>query len=217
MVSRSGLAASAVALVLAMIAQPLWGASDPVTITFDQAPPGSLPAPFRALSSSEAEPGLWRVTRVDGVPALTQDAIGRSGYRLAVIDAARFEHVRVGGRLRVAGRGDRSGGVAWRIQDAGNYYAVRLDLSERQLLLYKFVNGNRVRLSQVEGLRLDERAWHEVVVEHTGDTIRVWLNGVPIGRNRDGTLRRAGTIALWTPGDSSCHFSKVWYESLRAD
>jgi hypothetical protein len=216
MVPHPGRALCIVAVLAAGAAWPLL-AREPVTITFERAAVGSLPRPFRALSSSETEPGQWEVTRLGDVQVLTQTAVGRAGYRLAVLEAPPLENVRVGVRVRVADRGDRAAGLAWRVQDAQNYYAARIDFRQREFVLHKFVSGNRIRLSRLEHLRLDEAAWHEVVVEHAGDTIRAWLNGIPAGADRDKGSRAPGMVALWMPGDSSGHFARLWYEPLRKD
>ncbi|MGH9370740.1 MAG: hypothetical protein ACRD15_04340, partial [Vicinamibacterales bacterium] len=156
------------------------------------------------------------VERVDGKAALAQVVEGRAGYRLAVLESPRLEHLRAGVQLRV-GPGDRAAGLAWRVRDAGNYYAARLDLDEREFVLYKFVRGNRVRLSRVSGLRLDDELWHELAIEHVNDRLKVWLNGIPVATERDGALSAPGMIGLWIPGDSTAHFARLWYEPVRAD
>jgi hypothetical protein len=140
--------------------------------------------------------------------------VARSGYRLAALETPQIEHVRLGVRLRVADRGDRAAGLAWRVRDAENYYAARIDFKEREFVLHKFVGGNRIRLARLDGIRLAPDAWHELVVEHAGETIRVWLNGIPVATERDRSVRGPGMMALWMPGDSSCHFSRLWYEPL---
>ena len=213
-----GRASQAATLAAASFAiwAPLPGA-DRVTITFERAAPGTLPRPFLPLSSQKAEPGHWEVTRLGEEPVLSQTVVGGGGYRLAALERPQIEHVRLGVRLQVAERGDRAAGVAWRVRDAENYYAARIDFKEREVVLHKFVGGNRIRLAKLDGIRLPPDAWHELVVEHSGETIRVWLNGIPVATERDRSVRGPGMIALWMPGDSSCHFSRLWYEPLERD
>jgi hypothetical protein len=217
MTRSSGGAAYLLGLLAVSAAWPLLAGSDPVVITFEGTTPGRLPAPFRTMSSSERDPGRWEVTRLGELQVLTQLAVGGRGYRLAALDAPRVDHLRFGVRLRVADHGDRAAGLAWRVRDAENYYAARIDFKEREFILHKFVSGNRIRLSRLGGLRLDASGWHEIVVEHVGDTIRAWLNGIPVTSDRDSSLREPGMVALWMPGDSSCHFARLWYEPLRKD
>jgi hypothetical protein len=191
-------------------------AEAPAMVSFERVRPGTLAPGFRTLSSVESESGRWQVERVEGRFALGQVELGRAGYRLAVLEAPRLENVRAGVKLRV-GQGDRAAGLAWRVRDAANYYAARLDFEDGEVVLYKFVRGNRIRLERLSGLRLNEREWHELTVDHVGDRVRVWLNGIPVASERDGGLSSPGMIGLWLPGDSTAHFERLWYEELPPD
>jgi hypothetical protein len=206
----------ALLLAGAVLAAAAARAEAPTVVTFDQARPGALPPGFRTLSSTDGEPGRWQVERIDGLAALAQTEAGRHGYRLAVLESIRLANLRFGTRLRT-GRGDRAAGIAWRVRDAANYYAARLDLGDREFVVYKFVRGNRVRLSRLSGLRLDDASWHEVAVEHVGDRIKVWLNGIPVAQERDDALAEAGMAGVWTRGDSTAHFVRLWYERIQKD
>jgi len=192
-------------------------AGTPTVVTFEQVRPGAMPPRFRTLTSAEAEPGRWQVERVDGTPALSQVLAGREGYRLAALESPKLQNLRAGIRLRMGHAGDRAAGLAWRVRDARNYYAARLDLKEREFVLYKFVRGNRIRLSRTSDLRLQEAAWHELSIEHVGDRLKVWLNGIPVATKRDAALSGAGMVSLWLPGDSIAHFARLTFEPLRGE
>lgn len=211
----TGLSISTARAVLAglLLAVPVLAGESPTIVTFDRAKAGSLPAPFRPMSSAEREPGRWEVVQVGSVLALSQTDLGRRGYRLAVLGELKLRDLSVGARLRV-GKGDRAAGVAWRVQNPQNYYAARLDFESREVVVYKFVGGNRIRLAGLSGIRLDPDAWHDLMVEHEETRIRVWLNGIPVASNRDGSLGEAGGIGFWMPGDGTAHFSRLWYQSL---
>ena len=208
-------APGAIALAAAVLACGV-AAAERVTVTFDAEALGPLPAAFRPLTSDRDDKGEWRVIRAGETRVLTQHSAGRRGYRLAILEHQLAGDLSVGVRLRAAPGGEHAGGVAWHVQDAGNYYAARLDLDEHEFVLHKFVAGNRIRLSRLDGLRLDPAAWHEISVQHAGDKIRAWLNGVPVASERDATFR-GGRVALWMPADSSCHFARLWLEPLRRD
>jgi hypothetical protein len=185
-------------------------------VEFAEFQPGRLPPGFRTLHSAGATPGRWEVVQVDGVMTLAQTDVRRGGYRLAVLERSRAADVRMGTRLRM-GPGDRAAGVVWRVQDATTYYAARLDLASNEFIVYKFVRGNRVRLSRVRNLRLDAADWHEIEVEHVGDRLRVWLNGIPVASERDEGLRDPGMVGFWIPGDSAAHYRRIWYETVSRD
>lgn len=210
------LRASGLAVLAAMFAtEPLLSRATPSTvIRFNDARAGALPAGFRTLTSVDDEPGRWEAVTAGRDTVLGQTAIGR-GYRLAVRRDVSLDHVHVGARLRMTA-GDRAAGIAWRVQDAQNYYAARLDFDDNEVVLYKFVRGSRVRLDRRTGLRLDPTAWHELSVDHVGTRIHVWLNGVPVAHDQDDTLMRAGTLGFWMPGDGTAQFERLWYRALDA-
>jgi hypothetical protein len=184
-------------------------------VTFEQARVGALPAGFRTLSSVDDEAGRWQVTALDRLTVLGQLELGRGGYRLAVRTDVRLADVHAGARLRMA-TGDRAAGLAWRVQDARNYYAARLDFDDNEVVLYKFVRGSRIRLDRRTGLRLDRRAWHELSIEHAGARVRVWLNGVPVAYDQDDSISAPGSVGFWMPGDGTAHFERLWYRPLDA-
>ncbi|MPZ18127.1 MAG: hypothetical protein GEV06_09480 [Luteitalea sp.] len=207
----------AFAVVLAVLPlHSIAGSDEETVVTFDQAKSGTLPDLFRTMSSSDEEAGTWTVQHIDGRPVLSQTTIGDRGYRLAALKDMRIEHFRAGVRLRV-GKGDEAAGLAWRVQDAENYYAVRLDINDHELIVYKFVGGNRVRLERLERLRLERDQWHEILVEHVGERLRVWLNDIPVASERDNSLHSPGALAFWLPGDSTAHFERLWYEQVDRD
>jgi hypothetical protein len=207
---RPGLAWSSIGLLLT--ASAVLHASSTV-VTFTQARPGTLPKSFRTLTSVADEPGRWQVGADGGTPVLAQTVLGRSGYRLAVLDGVALADVHAGVRLRL-GAGDKAAGLAWRVQDERSYYAARLDLDDHEVVLYKFVRGNRVRLDRVTGLRLDAQRWHELLVEHRGPRIRVWLNGIPVLSEKDEGVVTPGTVGFWMPGDGTASFERLWYRAL---
>jgi hypothetical protein len=209
------LRASGVALLAAVCATTSLASMTPssTVVTFRGVKPGSLPTGFRTLSSVDDEPGTWEVVAVDRYVALGQTALGRRGYRLAVRTDVNLANVHAGVRLRMAS-GDKAAGLAWRVRDAGNYFAARLDFDANEVVLYRFVRGNRIRLDRRTGLRLDPRAWHELLIEHGDSRVRVWLNGVPVAHHTDDTPPVSGSVGFWMPGDGTAHFERLWYRPL---
>jgi len=182
-------------IVFGMVLTVSVRADAPTTITFDSVRVGTLPAGFKALSSDNAAPGRWQVVKMGEKAALAQ----------------------IAGTTLHMGPGDRAAGIAWRVHDAGTYYAARLDLAQNEFVLYKFVRGNRVRLSRLSNLRLSDSDWHELTIEHKGEQIRVWLNGIPVASERDDALPEAGMVGLWMPADSTAQFKRLWYQPARGD
>lgn len=113
-------------------------------------------------------------------------------------------------RLSVAlradgGRVDRGGGVAWRVQDANNYYVCRFNPLEANFRVYVVEDGVRRQLgtSLVDG-PLD--GWHRIDVEHVGDRVTCKLDGRLLLEVTDSTVNAAGGVGLWTKADARTSF-----------
>ncbi|ABM27590.1 PEP/pyruvate-binding domain-containing protein [Nitratidesulfovibrio vulgaris] len=98
------------------------------------------------------------------------------------------------------GRMDRAGGLAFGIRNAGNYFVLRLNAVENNVILFEFVNSRRVRLERVD-VRIRSGTWAELGVDICGKTVRCLLDGVPLFET---VLRITpyGYAGLWTKGDS---------------
>jgi hypothetical protein len=110
--------------------------------------------------------------------------------------------------------GGRTAGLIWRYTPEGDYYLARLNLGnqgEQELNLYRVIRGNRSRLEKTDDLEVDPAAWHTLKIQHHGDRIRVWLNGIPVGNTRDRTIEGAGRLGVWINADSS-----AWFDDLQA-
>lgn len=181
---------------------------------FDQDKAGAPPAGFTFAAMRQPAPGSWIVRRLgsNGYVAHAPDAASQ-GYALAVVDDVLPGDVTLAVRLRLAG-GRRAGGVVWHYLDNQNYYACVLDLSRRELSMYRMAGGSRSRMEFEDDLELDADAWHSMKVWHNGRATRVSLGGIRVfehsRRDRDGA--DAGRVGLIAAGDAD-----VWFDDFSID
>jgi hypothetical protein len=195
-------------LVVAVLAVSLI-AGDRTTWDFADAKPGQRPAGFVFTSSGGNGHGRWEVLRDGGNQVLAQLAPARArGYRMATVDS-RVRDLTLSVRLRATG-GDRAAGIVWRYQDEEHYYLAQLDLRAQAVTLYRVVGGNRSRLEREDDFELDAAAWHTLKIEHRGEVIRVWVNGVPVERARDRVIRQGGRVGVWLTAESA-----AWFDDLQ--
>jgi hypothetical protein len=83
---------------------------------------------------------------------------------------------------------------------------VRLNVSERDVRLYRVVRGNRVKFGEEDDLRLQTNTWYQLRVDHEGDRIKVYLNDDVLFVERDRHFRDAGKVGLWAGADSLTYF-----------
>ena len=109
----------------------------------------------------------------------------------------------------ISGSEDRAGGLVWRARDVDNYYVVRANALEDNVVLYKTVKGVRSPLDIVGrkggyGVQVAVPAgqWHTLRVEFAGSRFKVSFNGAALFEVDDTTFPDAGMVGLWTKADS---------------
>ena len=109
----------------------------------------------------------------------------------------------------VSGHEDQAGGILWRVKDANNYYVVRANALEGNVVLYKTVEGNRSSLpvkGRMFGYGVDAKVpsgkWSTLRVEFSGKLFTVYFNGAKLFEVEDETFKDAGGVGVWTKADS---------------
>ena len=109
-------------------------------------------------------------------------------------------------------------GLVWRARDANNYYVVRANALEDNVVLYKTVNGARSAIDIVGrtggygvNVPVPANQWHSLRVEFKGTRFRVLYNGKQLFEVEDSTFSGAGMVGLWTKADSVTLFDKIIY------
>jgi hypothetical protein len=108
--------------------------------------------------------------------------------------------------------------LVWRYRDADNYYVVRANAMEDNVVLYKVEQGNRKALDIVgrDGgygvkAKVPAQQWSTLRVEFVGPRFRVFLNAKEIFAVEDATFSNAGAVGLWTKADSVTLFDDFGY------
>jgi hypothetical protein len=187
---------------------------------FDKDDPGDKPKGFYFDETGRAPDGKWRVVEVEGGKVLAQLDESRDGdrYALAVVEDSSIEHIKVSVRLKaVKGERDQAGGLMWRYRNSENYLVARLDISERNIRLYRFVRGNRIQFGVEEDLDVQLGKWYTLRVEHKGREIKVYLDDDVVIVERDRHFTRPGRIGLWTKSDSVVYFDDLYAKNLDDD
>ena len=120
----------------------------------------------------------------------------------------------------IGGKEDQAGGIVWRFKDANNYYVVRANALEGNVVLYKTVNGKRSSL-QVKGRMfgygidtdVPKGKWSVLRVEFAGNLFTVFYAGKKLFEVEDDTFRDEGAVGLWTKADSVTLFDDFSYGS----
>ncbi len=105
----------------------------------------------------------------------------------------------------ISGTKDQDCGLIFRVQDASNYYLVRMDALAANIRLYAVKNGTRARLAEFPGT-IKPGVWHELRVYNKADRIVAYFNDLAVMDVHDRTHTKPGRAGLWTKSDARVEF-----------
>lgn len=113
----------------------------------------------------------------------------------------------------ITGKKDQGGGLIWRYSDPQNYYVVRANPLEDNIVLYKVENGIRANLppeGKELGYGMDVSAigngWHTLKVTVNNNLFTVFWDNKKLFSVHDDTFKDTGKVGLWTKADAVSYF-----------
>lgn len=189
-------------------------------LDFEGGDVGSVPTGWTIAMTSDGGQPRWEVVRDATSPVggkvlaqISDDRIpGR--FPLAIYEDIETVDGSVSVRFKpVTGRVDQAAGLVWRYRDPRNYYIVRANALENNVVLYKVENGRRIPLPPVgrgEDYGVEHRVpaqdWSTLAVTFSGTHFVVAFDGAPLFEVEDSTFTGAGKVGLWTKADSVTYF-----------
>jgi hypothetical protein len=164
-------------------------------------------------------PGTW-IVQADGtnkVLAQTDPDSTRSRFPVAVLSDVTAADVDVSVRVKpISGRVDQAAGLVWRYQNQDNYYIVRANALEDNVVLYKVESGKRTDLplkgqGRTYGQKIEVPAgqWSTLRVVANGRLFEVYFNGTRLYEVEDDTFTTPGKVGVWTKADSVTQFDDL--------
>lgn len=189
-------------------------------VDFERETVGQPPSGFEfGLTAKRGAPGKWLVQQDQGGRVLAQLEADRTGSRfpVAVIKDLTAKDVDLSVRFKpVSGQVDKAAGLVWRYQDEDNYYIVRANANEDNVVLYKVEKGRRTDLPlKGEGRaygkpsKVPAGEWGTLRIVATGKLFEVYHNGTKLYEVEDETFTTAGKVGVWTKADSI-----TWFDDL---
>jgi 3-keto-disaccharide hydrolase len=206
------------ALVVLGVTVVIHGATRKVDFSGDAV--GQAPKGFEFGHTAKAgAPGKWVVQSEGDNKYLAQvdPDNTRSRFPVAVVSDSNAADVDLSVRFKpVSGRVDQAAGLVWRFQNEDNYYIVRANALENNVVLYKVENGTRTDLPlKGEGRTYGKKAqvpsgqWSTLRVVAAGPRFEVHLNGSKLYEVEDSTFSQAGKVGVWTKADSVTQFDDL--------
>lgn len=203
-------------------------ANQALSYDFDEMLAGQAPPGFTPGLTGEGSSGRWQVQQASDAPSgrqvLAQLSDDRTNVRYPhlVRDDVTALNVDVSVRFKtLSGAVDASAGIVFRYRDPGNYYVVRANALEDNVVAYRTVNGTRSNIS-IKGrsdaygvkAKVPHRQWNTLRVIAKGSVFEVFLNDRKLFDSVDTTFATPGKIGLWTKADSVTQFDDLRVMSL---
>ncbi len=198
-------------------------ATKEVTIDFEKTEDGKTPPGFTAALTGGGGDVSW-VVKIDetspaGASVLAQTSTDKTNkrYPVCVYDDFTARDVDVSVQFRaISGEVDQAADIVWRYTDKDNYYVVRANALENNVVLYKTQNGVRSDLKIKDkdsgyGVKAEvlKDKWNTLKVSAVGKSFVVSLNDKPLFEVVDDTFAEGGKVGLWTKADSVTHFDNL--------
>jgi hypothetical protein len=205
-------------LALALLLAPIPGLAD--VVDFENMNAGSAPTGWTVAKTNGGDAPRWEIATDPSSPAgekvLAQLSEDRTSGRfpLAIHEGAEMTNGDISVRFKpISGSVDRAAGLVWRYRDANNYYIVRANALEDNVVLYKVENGRRSPLgpigrSEDYGVKhtVDAERWSTLTVAFAGSRFAVSFDGEKLFEVDDSTFTGPGRVGLWTKADSVTYF-----------
>jgi hypothetical protein len=210
-----------VRLALAALATPV--AAETLTVDFDTMLSGQPPTGFTTAVTGEGTEPEWVVQKDAGAPsgdqvlAQVSEAPARNQFPLAIYDGFSAFDLDLSVKIKpISGETDQAAGLVWRFLDKNNYYIVRANALEGNVVLYKVEDGARTDLPLIGQGRtygvetaVPANRWSTLAVHVEADRATVSFNGTDLFEVQDETFSEAGKVGLWTKADSVTAFDDL--------
>ena len=214
---------SVVAIIVMVLEMAAASGGNSQVFDFEKDTAGKAPAGFTAAVTGPGADGKWVIqddaTAKAGRKVLAQTSDDPAGGRfpVCVVDAISAKDVEVSVDFKpVSGKADQAAGIVWRFQDRNNYYLVRANALEDNVVLYKVQDGKRTDL-KLKGVgagygvkaKVPSGQWSHLAIKAAGAVFSVEFNGEKLFELEDGTFSGAGKVGLWTKADSVTVFDNL--------
>jgi hypothetical protein len=191
-------------------------------VDFEGMPIGSPPMDWTIVKTGAGGDPQWEIvsdsTSPAGARVLAQRSEDATPERLllAIHPAMALSNGAVTVRFKpVSGNVDRAAGLVWRYRDESNYYVVRANALEDNVVLYKVEAGQRTALppagksgEHAVAYVVPAGRWSTLRVAFMGPRFVVSVDSKPLFEVEDSTFAGPGKVGVWTQADSVTYFDE---------
>ncbi len=189
------------------------------TFDFENYEAGKIPSGWTEYFTGKGDRTEWKIVDDAGNKVLAQLSKDNPNYHFneVVYDGLELKNVELKVRIKgVTGNKDQGGGFVWRFTDKDNYYVVRENPLEDNVVLYKVEKGKRTDLPLVGkgktyGVKTKTlgNGWNTLKLTVKDNLFTVYLNDEELFQVEDETFPGSGKIGLWTKADAVSYFDNL--------
>lgn len=188
------------------------------------------PSEFSVGLTGSGPAASWLVKEVASAPSgkqviaqLSADRTNRR-YPILVHNGIEARNLDMSVRFKtISGEVDRSAGLIFRYSNSDNYYVVRANSLENNVVAYKTEAGKRSnmgtsRWGYAYGIDADvpHQVWNTLRVVVVGNLFKIYLNNRELFQVSNDAFTESGKIGLWTKADAVTYFDDLRVEVLEA-
>lgn len=180
-------------------------------ITFD---PAKRLDDFDIAASGDGGPGEWLVSENDTSRGLAQIETESAENRFAIYRPFSARDVYVSTRfMTISGKIEQVAGIFVRYRSPDDYYAVRANAHENNVILYRIV-ARRWQMIGCMEVNVMGQAWHTLGIAARDDRLTVFFDDRELFVATDRRFPGPGKVGLWTRADSMTLFESLKIGSL---
>lgn len=189
---------------LALIIIFFCGKSFALTMNFDELSKGSsLQGWTQGFYGTTGSP-RWQIEEDPNAPSprMVLKQTGKAVYSWLVKSEPQIQDGFVEADLKViSGREDPEVGLVWRHQDGKNYYYVRINALEDNVIFYRMRDGKKESIKEAEA-KVGFGGWHHLKIQFQGEQVEVIFDQKPVLSVRDSSFKGGGRVGFFTTADT---------------
>jgi len=195
------------------------------SFTFENYEVGKTPKIWLQYFTGRGKETKWGIVNDNGNKVMAQLSENNPNYHFneVVFDSILLRNMELKVKMKgVAGEMDQGGGFVWRFIDKNNYYVVRANPLEDNVVLYKVKNGKRTDLpvlgkGRTYGVDVAKLGndWNNLKLTVVDNLFTVLLNDKQIFQVKDETFTNAGKVGLWTKADAVTYFDDFEVSNIK--
>ena len=179
-----------------------------IKTSFDDIKVGAIPPGWKFGFLGASGHPHWAALAEKSAPSqpnvLLQD--GKATYSWLVAEAITIKDGSVQCAFKIeSGKEDPEAGLIVRFINGKNYYYVRANTLENDVVFYRMVHGKKEVVKRVE-MMVDAKKWHKFRIEFKAEEFRVFYDDKAIMKLKDTKIKDAGSPGFWTTADTVAEF-----------